>query len=54
MMNLDTYPFPMIMVDVGAKKILRWIDQPGTAKGKNVVVSDELRNRMIKPRPSEP
>jgi hypothetical protein len=48
-MKLDTDPFPIGMVELMDKKILVRTDQAETTKGKNVVVSDELRNRMIKP-----
>jgi hypothetical protein len=37
------------MVKIGHKKILVRMDQAETTKGKNVVVSDDLCNRMIKP-----
>jgi hypothetical protein len=49
MMKLDTDLFPIGMVELMDKKILVCTDQAETTKGKNVVVSDELRNRMIKP-----
>jgi hypothetical protein len=48
-MKLDTDPFPVSMVELMDKKILVRTDQTETTKGKNVVVSNELRNRMIKP-----
>jgi hypothetical protein len=48
-MRLDTDPFPVHMVDLEKKKILVRTDQAETTKGKNMVVSDKLRNRMIKP-----
>jgi hypothetical protein len=48
-MKLDTDPFPISMVKLMDKKILVCTDQAKTTKGKNVVVSDELCNRMIKP-----
>jgi hypothetical protein len=48
-MKLDTDPFPIGMVELMDKKILVRTDQAETTKGKNVVVSDELHNRMIKP-----
>jgi hypothetical protein len=37
------------MVELKHKKILVRADQAETTKGKNVVISDDLRNRMIKP-----
>jgi hypothetical protein len=48
-MKLDIDPFPVGMVELLDKKILVRTDQAEMTKGKNVVVSDELRNRMIKP-----
>jgi hypothetical protein len=49
MMKLDTDPFPIGMVELINKKVLVHTDQAETTKGKNVVISDELRNWMIKP-----
>jgi hypothetical protein len=37
------------MVELMDKKVLVRADQTETTKGKNMVISDELRNRMIKP-----
>jgi hypothetical protein len=48
-MKLDTNPFPVGMVELMNKKILVRTDQVETTKGKNVVIFDDLRNRMIKP-----
>jgi hypothetical protein len=48
-MKLDTDQFPIGMVELEKKKILVRIDQAETTKGKNVIVSDDLQNRMIKP-----
>jgi hypothetical protein len=48
-MKLDMNPFPIIMVELEHKKNLVRTDQAETTKGKNVVISDDLRNRMIKP-----
>jgi hypothetical protein len=48
-MNLDTDPFPIGMVEIEHKKILVRTDQAETTKGRNVVVFDDLRSRMIKP-----
>jgi hypothetical protein len=48
-MKLDTDPFPVGMVELKHKKILVRTDQAEMTKGKNVVVFDNLRNRMIKP-----
>jgi hypothetical protein len=48
-MKLDTNLFPIGMVELMDKKILVRTDQAKTTEGKNVVVSDELCNRMTKP-----
>jgi hypothetical protein len=48
-MKLDTDPFLIGMVQLMDKKILVRVDQVETTRGKNMVVSDELRNWMIKP-----
>jgi hypothetical protein len=48
-MKLDMNLFSISMVELMNKKILVHMDQAETTKGKNVVVSDDLRNRMIKP-----
>jgi hypothetical protein len=53
MMRLDVDPFLVDMVEFGEKKILVKTDQADTTKGKNMVILDELRNRMIKPRSPE-
>jgi hypothetical protein len=47
-MKLDTDLFPVGMIELELKKILVHTDQAETTKGKNVTVSDDLRNRMIK------
>jgi hypothetical protein len=48
-MKFDTNPFPVSMVELKQKKILVHTDQAETTKGKNMVVSNDHRNRMIKP-----
>jgi hypothetical protein len=48
-MKLDTDPFSIGMVELMDKKVLVRTNQAETTKGRNVVFSDELRNRMIKP-----
>jgi hypothetical protein len=48
-MKLDMDLFPIGMVKLEHKKILVRTDQAETTKSKNVVVFDDLRNRMIKP-----
>jgi hypothetical protein len=47
-MKLDMDPFPINMVELMVKKVLVRMDQEEMTKGKNVVISDELWNRMIK------
>jgi hypothetical protein len=48
-MKLDTDPFPIGMVELMDKKVLVRTDQAEMTKGKNVVIFDELCNRMINP-----
>jgi hypothetical protein len=48
-MKLNTDPFPIGIVELMNKKVLVRMDQAETTKGKNVVVSDEMCNRMIRP-----
>jgi hypothetical protein len=48
-MKLDIGPFPISMVELMDRKVLVRTDEAKTSKGRNVIVSDELRNRMIKP-----
>jgi hypothetical protein len=48
-MKLDTDPFPVGMVELMDKKILVRMDQAEMTKGKNVIISNELYNRMINP-----
>jgi hypothetical protein len=48
-MKLDTDPFPIGMVELMDKKVLVRTNQAETTKGKNVAVSDELCNQIIKP-----
>jgi hypothetical protein len=48
-MKLNTNPFPVSMVEPENKKILVHMNQAKTTKGKNVVISDDLRNWMIRP-----
>jgi hypothetical protein len=52
-MKLDADPFPIGMVELELKKILVRTDQAENTKGKNVIVSDDLQNHMIKPHNSE-
>jgi hypothetical protein len=46
-LNMDT--FPVGIVELKHKKILVHMDHAKMTKGKNVVVSENLHNRMIKP-----
>jgi hypothetical protein len=48
-MKLDMDMFPVSMVELEQKKILVCIDQAETTKGRNVVLSNDICNRMIKP-----
>jgi hypothetical protein len=48
-MRLDVDPFLVNTVGYGEKRILVRSDQADMTKGKNVVVSDEHRNKMITP-----
>jgi hypothetical protein len=52
-MNLNTDLFPVGMVELMDKKVLVCTDQAKMTKGRNVVISDELYNQMIKPHNSE-
>jgi hypothetical protein len=52
-MKLDVDPFPVNVLELGQKKILVRLGQAATTKGKNVIVSDAFRSRMIKPRNPE-
>jgi hypothetical protein len=48
-MKLDVDPFPMNMVSLEGKRVLVRTDHAKSMKGKNVMVSDELRHHMMKP-----
>jgi hypothetical protein len=48
-LKLDMNLFPVGMVELMNMKILVRTDQAEMTKGNNVVISDDLRNRMIKP-----
>jgi hypothetical protein len=52
-MKLNTDTFPVGMVELMDKKVLVHMNQAKTTKGKNVVIFNELRNRMIKPHNQE-
>jgi hypothetical protein len=47
--KLDTDLFLVGLVEIEHKEILVRTDQVETTKGKNVVISNDLRNWMIKP-----
>jgi hypothetical protein len=47
-MKLDVNPFPVDAIDFEEKKVLVWTNQAATTIGKNIVVSDDLRVRMLK------
>jgi hypothetical protein len=53
MMKLDVDPFLVNVLEHGQKKILVRSDQAATTKGKNMIVSDDLKNQMIKPKNPE-
>jgi hypothetical protein len=48
-MKLDMNLFHIGMVELMDKKVLVCTDKAETTKANNMVVSDELRNQMIKP-----
>jgi hypothetical protein len=52
-MKLDTNPFPIDLINFEEKRILVRLDQAKSTKGKNVVVSDQLRTHMMKPKNPE-
>jgi hypothetical protein len=52
-MKLDTDPFLVNVIDFEEKKVLVRSDKATTTEGENVIVSDELRSQMIKPRSPE-
>jgi hypothetical protein len=52
-MKLDVDLFPVNMIALEGKKTLVKIEQAETTRGKNVIVSDELSQRMVKPRNPE-
>jgi hypothetical protein len=52
-MKLDTDLFLVEMINFEEKRVLVRTDQAKTTEGKNVIVSDNLRVKMIKPRNPE-
>jgi hypothetical protein len=52
-MKLDANPFPVDLINFDEKKILVRTSPADTTKGKNVIVYDEPRSRMIKPHQPE-
>jgi hypothetical protein len=53
-MKLDVDPFPVDMINFEEKRVLVRTNQAATTKGRRVVVSDELRQRLLKPKNLEP
>jgi hypothetical protein len=53
-MKLDTEPFPANVINIEDKKELVRPSQADTTQGKEVIVSDKPRVKMIKPRSLEP
>jgi hypothetical protein len=55
-MKLDTDPFPVNvnLINIEEKRVLVHTRQADTTRGKNVIMSDEPRARMVKPRNPEP
>ena len=49
-MKLDSDPFPINIIAFDNKKVLIRSDQAEFAKGKNVIVDDNVAPRMIKPK----
>jgi hypothetical protein len=49
-MKLDVDHFLIHVLELGQKKILMHSDQVATTKANNVIVSDDLKNWMIKPK----
>jgi hypothetical protein len=49
-MKLDKDPFPanMNMVELDGKKVLVWLSQAESTKGKEVIIGEEWVSRMIK------
>lgn len=52
-MKLDHNPFPINVIDFENKKVLVRPDQRESTRGKNVIVAEESRPRMIKPKSPE-
>jgi hypothetical protein len=52
-MKLNIDPFPINMIDFDNKKVLIRSDQAESAKGKNVIIDDNVAPRMIKPKNPE-
>jgi hypothetical protein len=53
-MKLDIDPFLVDMIVFKEKRVLVRTDQVATTEGKRVVVSDDLRQIMLKPKNPEP
>jgi hypothetical protein len=52
-MKLDKDPFPINVIDFEGKRVLVRTDQTETTKGKNAVISNDLKLKMIKPKSPE-
>jgi hypothetical protein len=52
-MKVDVDPFPVDMMNSEEKRVLVHTDHAKTTEGKNVIVSDDLRTKMIMPRNPE-
>jgi hypothetical protein len=53
-MRLDVDLFLVDMINFEEKRVLVQTDQAKSTKGKNVVVSNQLRTQMMKPKNPEP
>jgi hypothetical protein len=49
-MKLDVDPFPVDLINFEEKRVLMHTNQADTTRGKRVVVIDELKRRMMKPK----
>jgi hypothetical protein len=52
-LNKDQFPVNMNMVELDGKKILVWLSQAESTKGKEIVIGEERPPRMIKPKSSK-
>jgi hypothetical protein len=49
-LDKDSFPVNMNMVEIDGKKVLVWPSQAKSTKGKKVIIGEERRPRMIKPK----